>query len=232
MSDRPICEQCNNNPAAKCSTIKSGYRKLCTPCHRKKYKMRPNGGNKWHRSEAYKNKINLIPCCLCNFQAIHTIQLDVDHIDENHKNNNESNLRVICGNCHILKSIMKRYENPIYKQRPLCVICDKNLAMKNKNGIGFRSNCYPCEVIKYKILSAGRKYHTGEIYDQKVSLFPCITCGFKALHTCQLDIDHIDENHENNDQSNLQLLCRNCHKLKTQVVRNNFVIPLTPTLTH
>ena len=32
---------------------------------------------------------------------------------------------------------------------------------------------------------------------------------------CQLDIDHIDGNRENNDIINLQTLCANCHRLKT-----------------
>lgn len=43
----------------------------------------------------------------------------------------------------------------------------------------------------------------------------CKICGFIALHPCQLDIDHIDGNHKNNELSNLQTLCSNCHRLKT-----------------
>ena len=43
----------------------------------------------------------------------------------------------------------------------------------------------------------------------------CEVCGFKPVHVCQLDIDHIDGNSLNNDFSNLQALCANCHRLKT-----------------
>ena len=43
----------------------------------------------------------------------------------------------------------------------------------------------------------------------------CAECGFKPEHPCQLDVDHIDGNHDNNDESNLQTLCANCHRLKT-----------------
>ncbi len=43
----------------------------------------------------------------------------------------------------------------------------------------------------------------------------CTICGFEAKHRVQLDVDHIDGNHTNNDESNLQLLCANCHRLKT-----------------
>lgn len=43
----------------------------------------------------------------------------------------------------------------------------------------------------------------------------CELCGFKPVHKCQLDVDHIDGNHDNNEYSNLQTLCANCHRLKT-----------------
>lgn len=40
-------------------------------------------------------------------------------------------------------------------------------------------------------------------------------CGFVPEHHCQMDVDHIDGNSQNNDPSNLQILCANCHRLKT-----------------
>lgn len=43
----------------------------------------------------------------------------------------------------------------------------------------------------------------------------CDFCGFIPIHMCQLDVDHIDGNNKNNDISNLQTLCANCHRLKT-----------------
>lgn len=43
----------------------------------------------------------------------------------------------------------------------------------------------------------------------------CESCGFIPEHPCQLDVDHIDGNHHNNDPNNLQTLCANCHRLKT-----------------
>lgn len=47
----------------------------------------------------------------------------------------------------------------------------------------------------------------------------CEHCGFRAKHACQLDVDHIDGNHLNDDPSNLQTLCANCHRYKTGVQR-------------
>jgi len=45
----------------------------------------------------------------------------------------------------------------------------------------------------------------------------CSSCGFIPLHICQLDVDHIDGNNKNNETSNLQTLCANCHRLKTYI---------------
>jgi 5-methylcytosine-specific restriction endonuclease McrA len=49
----------------------------------------------------------------------------------------------------------------------------------------------------------------------------CAVCGFLAEHPCQMDIDHIDGNHDNNDVTNLQTLCANCHRLKTIMCRDH-----------
>lgn len=43
----------------------------------------------------------------------------------------------------------------------------------------------------------------------------CEKCDFKPVHLIQLEVDHIDGNHSNDDPSNLQTLCCNCHRLKT-----------------
>lgn len=56
----------------------------------------------------------------------------------------------------------------------------------------------------------------------------CSKCGFVPEHPCQLDVDHIDEDHANNDPSNLQTLCSNCHRLKTQQYRINVRYKKTP----
>jgi 5-methylcytosine-specific restriction endonuclease McrA len=48
----------------------------------------------------------------------------------------------------------------------------------------------------------------------------CENCGFIPLHICQLDVDHIDGNHNNNEPFNLQTLCANCHRLKTYLNRD------------
>ena len=49
----------------------------------------------------------------------------------------------------------------------------------------------------------------------------CEFCGFIPIHECQLDVDHIDGDKTNNEKSNLQTLCSNCHRLKTFLQRKN-----------
>jgi hypothetical protein len=48
----------------------------------------------------------------------------------------------------------------------------------------------------------------------------CSFCGFIPVNCCQLDVDHIDGDHRNNDKLNLQILCANCHRLKTFISEN------------
>lgn len=52
-------------------------------------------------------------------------------------------------------------------------------------------------------------------YNGYIKLPYCECCSFQAEHLCQLDVDHIDGNHDNNSHENLQTLCSNCHRLKT-----------------
>lgn len=45
----------------------------------------------------------------------------------------------------------------------------------------------------------------------------CCKCGWnqinKSTMLCPLDVEHIDGNHKNNKEENLELLCPNCHSL-------------------
>ena len=43
----------------------------------------------------------------------------------------------------------------------------------------------------------------------------CGCCGFIPIHSCQLQVDHIDGNNNNDNRDNLRTLCSNCHALKT-----------------
>lgn len=98
QEDRPTCKDCGL-PARYHTKNEDGsvryWRNICTMCHK-------NRGQK-----QYKYRLNKKTFCeMCGFVAKHRVQLDVDHIDGNHKNDNESNLQTICANCHRLKTVL------------------------------------------------------------------------------------------------------------------------------
>lgn len=99
--------------------------------------------------------------------------------------------------------------------RPTCP-CGQPVRTKGRNESGLQlwdRVCWKCKENGY------RKYKKSY----------CESCGFNAIHSVQLDVDHIDGNHHNNELSNLQTLCANCHRLKTQL--NNDHMPTRITVT-
>jgi len=83
---------------------------------------------------------------------------------------------------------------------------------------GICSVCGPTRLKKKQTgWSCRNRYNEYRSRHAKIKKPHCEVCGFIAEHRSQLDVDHIDGNHENNDPSNLQTLCANCHRLKTQV---------------
>lgn len=89
-----------------------------------------------------------------------------------------------------------------------------------------RKNCYLCKknlrTLGHTNQKTGKKYYRKycrSCYIKKnrkeLRKTKCDFCGFIPVHICQLDLDHIDGNHKNNKEDNLQTLCANCHRLKT-----------------
>ncbi len=89
-----------------------------------------------------------------------------------------------------------------------CLHCKTSFEAKRKDKIFCSRNCKWRDK-NAKRGRAGRRPYIRHKKDH------CEKCGFIAEHKCQLDIDHIDGNHSNNDVTNLQTLCANCHRLKT-----------------
>lgn len=67
------------------------------------------------------------------------------------------------------------------------------------------------------------------------------TCTATIVWPGQLQVDHIDGNHDNNEPENLQTLCANCHAVKTNIYRDwedkknklfNNTAPATTLFTH
>ena len=89
------------------------------------------------------------------------------------------------------------------KERPVCNKCQKRKgALKERSKTGVPRYRATCDVCRKKPYAKYKKDY-------------CEVCGFVAVHPAQLDVDHIDGEHFNNEPSNLQTLCANCHRLKT-----------------
>jgi 5-methylcytosine-specific restriction endonuclease McrA len=102
------------------------------------------------------------------------------------------------------------------KDRPLCKICKIRYAEKSyqKNGNrGWRSACYLCR--KNGDNRSSRKKRRDKFKTLRNLI--CQDCGFVAKDVCQLELDHIDGNKNNNNANNQVVLCSNCHKLKTKL---------------
>jgi 5-methylcytosine-specific restriction endonuclease McrA len=92
----------------------------------------------------------------------------------------------------------------------------------NIGGALYRKECGCGNLVAYKGLDEqGRKRWKSRCmacmkHGQRTKNDHCNKCGFVAEDPIQLDVDHIDGNPSNNDPSNTQTLCANCHRLKTK----------------
>lgn len=80
--------------------------------------------------------------------------------------------------------------------------CGNPRASKGLDEFGrrrYRTQCYQC-VYKARLV---KKAET------------CRICGIKPENKSDLHLDHIDGNRSNNESTNLQTLCVDCHKYKT-----------------
>lgn len=75
-------------------------------------------------------------CEECNFVALVSSQLEIDHIDGNRLNNDKSNLKTLCCNCHALKSHLNKdtrfiaEDNPFFNKKHLEQTLNKIRAAK------------------------------------------------------------------------------------------------------
>jgi hypothetical protein len=95
---------------------------------------------------------------------------------------------------------------------PLCMMC-------NRRKTGHRGIAQDGQPRWKKYCSACRgKHRKGEM--MSVAGMECARCRFVAIHPCQIHIDHIvplDCGGDRVDPDNLQLLCANCHAVKSAV---------------
>lgn len=116
----------------------------------------------------------------------------------------------------------------------LCRLCkeektEEHFFYRGGGRLGLQADCVECSRKRAREYRQGIRNRVGE-YKMSVG---CECCGFKATHSCQLDLDHIDPKtktyqgaHKAYDAgwswervkrelSLCQVLCKNCHALRT-----------------
>ena len=102
-----------------------------------------------------------------------------------------------------LKSYQQKYCSNLCQQEQQYVLYIKRWKQGRESGLRGQ---------KTKLLSKHLRRYLLEKHDSR-----CVLCKWSKKHpvtnVVPLEVDHIDGNAENNTESNLQLLCPNCHAL-------------------
>jgi len=107
---RGICAVCNKNPQKK--NTKTTYKPICSGCSKRLYEKN-TARNLDNKKRPYRKYLK-DKCEHCGFIPLHKCQLDVDHIDGDHKNNAPENLQTLCANCHRLKTYLEQdWKSPL-----------------------------------------------------------------------------------------------------------------------
>lgn len=115
------------------------------------------------------------------------------------------------------------------KEEFTCSFCSKNfISTKSRKNKTKTNHLFCSNDCKYKAASSlTSTYSTGpapkeiglSTYRNRALIMlknECVRCGYHE-HVELLDVDHIDSNRQNNDISNLQILCVMCHAIKTRL---------------
>lgn len=164
--------------------------------------------------------LNNSKCVSCGISA--KCLLAIHHIDGNKNNNNISNHEILCANCHILRHLKEINGEWVYYTKALtpryllsalyeqCSIVHKDVYIPKEC---FKVKDYNKEYLNenFKIGLKRIKRNTA-YFNNLLNSSKCVSCGI--LDKYLLVIHHIDGNKNNNNMSNHEILCANCHILR------------------
>jgi hypothetical protein len=108
--------------------------------------------------------------------------------------------------------------------RPICEQCNERPVERGGNGLHWRKKCSRCrkpnrdhssEWLRRDVEPRSITEFKEKRYGKKKEI--CERCGFVPQDPCQLDYNHIDGNHDNDDPKNIEVICANCHRLVTKL---------------
>lgn len=131
----------------------------------------------------------------------------------------------------IHKSIMKMYQTANYTTEYIAKIY--NTTPRNVQRICKKNGIIRTQPEANKLMAKHKHYHSvpielrvkrKQITNKRrlviILAHPyCTICGMRPDDGVRLEVDHIDENPQNNDDSNLQVLCSKCNTGKSHLSR-------------
>lgn len=104
---------------------------------------------------------------------------------------------------------------------PKCIEPDCDGYADNAGRGRYHLQCSTHHKMRYSMDNWHYKYFRKE-YCENIDGRLGFDCTSKILKpTWQLDVDHIDGDRQNNEEKNLQTLCKNCHAYKTMINEEN-----------
>lgn len=123
-----------------------------------------------------------------------------------------------------IKPLRPLIETGHHKGKPKCVVegCERpgqHQGKYRKDGsVIYRAKCQLHNALQYNMEGA-HKLFKKEICENKDGRLGFI-CTTTTMDSCQLEVDHVNNNHKDNDPDNLDTLCSCCHRYKTKHYSN------------
>lgn len=245
ISQHKLCSCCKETKAietfSKKTCSKDGYKPYCKTCQKKKKQIyMSNASNREHsrimslkrshnRSLAVKIiRVASIKCAICGVEDPNVLTLD--HIEPDLKKRRKSGNKIGgLSSMPNVDTILNEFLSP--NTRVLCSRCHHQ-----HNSTQYKKDRY---------ITPGRKKHRNYVDEKKKQIGKCSSCTFDDFTcTAVFHFDHLDPKskvtcisamcrytnkefikHIDNEIAKCQLLCANCHFIRTRQQNNTYMSP-------